>query len=149
MLVYCCSLLCKLPINQLYKLERIQHRAIRVLYKLKYESIVYISALMTSLGWLKLIYICKHRLLCITHKAKHLARYPEYLVQSIIIQSSNISSRKCNVIKLMQRSTYLAYYESDFSVIAPKSWNSLSYDTRCTSSLSLFKRKLYVHFKSL
>ena len=36
-----------------------------------------------------------------------------------------------------------------FSVIAPKSCSSLTYNIRCTSSLALFKRKLYVHFKSL
>ena len=33
-LIYCCSLLCNLPINLMYKLETIQRRAIRVLYKL-------------------------------------------------------------------------------------------------------------------
>ena len=34
----------------MYKLERIQRRAIRVLYKLNYASIISISALMRSLG---------------------------------------------------------------------------------------------------
>ena len=51
-LIYCCSLLCNLPVNLMstYKLERIQHRAIRVLYKLNFASIVSISDLMRSLG---------------------------------------------------------------------------------------------------
>ena len=44
---------------------------------------------------------------------------------------------------------YNVFSESAFSVIAPKSWNSLPYDIRCVKSISLFKRKLYVHFKSL
>ena len=39
-LIYCCSLLCNLPVNLMYKLERIQRRAIRVLYKLNFASIV-------------------------------------------------------------------------------------------------------------
>ena len=55
----------------MYKLERIQRRAIRVLYKLNFASIVSISDLMRSLAWLKFRYICIHRLLCITHKAIH------------------------------------------------------------------------------
>ena len=38
----------------MYNLERIQRRAIRVLYKLNFASIVYITALMRSLGWLNL-----------------------------------------------------------------------------------------------
>ena len=93
---------------------------------------------MRSLGWLKFSYICKHRLMCITHKAIYLV-FPEYLAQSIIIQSYNISSRKCYIMKLVQRSTYLTYFKSAFLIIAPKSWNSLPYDIHCVTSLSLFK----------
>ena len=104
----------------MYKLERIQCRAIRVLYKLNFALIVSISALMKSIDWLKFRYICKHRLLCITHKAIQL-RFPEYLAKSIIIQSYNISSRKCYIMTLVQRSTYLAYSKSAVLVIAPKS----------------------------
>ena len=134
----------------MYKLERIQRRAIRVLYKLNFASIVSISDLRRSLGWLKFRYICIHRLLCITHKAVDIHRgFPEYLAQSITIQSSNRSTRKCHIMKLVQQSTSLAFSESAFSVIAPKSWNSLPYDTRCVTSISFFKRKLYVHFKSV
>ena len=44
--IYCCSLLCNLPVNLMYKLERIQRRAIRVLYKLNVASLVSISDLM-------------------------------------------------------------------------------------------------------
>ena len=84
---------------------------------------------MRSLGWLKFIYICIHRLLC-THKAIHHG-FPEYLLQSITIQSSNRSSRKCYFMKLVQQFTSLEFSESAFSVIAPKSWNSLPYDIRC------------------
>ena len=147
-LIYCCSLLSNLPVNLMYKLERIQRRAIRVLYKLKVASIVSISDLMRSLGWLKFIYMCIHRLLCITHKVIQRG-FPEYLAQSITIQSSNRSSRKCHIMKLVQRSTSLEFSESAFSVIAPKSWHSLPYYIRCVTSISLFKRKLYVHSKSL
>ena len=72
--------------------------------------------------------------------------FPEYLAQSFIIQSSNRSSR---IPRHEVGATSLAYSESAFSVIAPKRWNSLPYDIRCITSLSLFKHKLYVHFKSL
>ena len=75
--------------------------------------------------------------------------FTEYLAQSITIQSLNRSSRKCYIMKLVQQSTSLSFSESAFSVIAPKSWNSLPYDIRCVISISLFKRKLYVHFKLL
>ena len=106
--IYCCSILYNLPVNLMYKLKRIQCRAIRVLFKLNFDSIVNISDLLRSIGWLKFRYICKHGLLCIAHKAIHLG-FPEYLTQSIIIQSYNRSSRKFYIMKLVQRSTYLTY----------------------------------------
>ena len=130
----------------MYKLGRMQSHTILVLYKLNFASLVSISDLMRYLGWLNFTYICIYRLLCITHKAIHRG-FTEYLAQSITIQSSNRSSRKCHITKLVQRSTLLAYSESAFSIISPKGWNSLPYDIRCVTSLSLFKRKLFVHFK--
>ena len=39
-LIYCCSLLCNIPLNIMLKLDMIQRRAIRTLYKLKFSSIV-------------------------------------------------------------------------------------------------------------
>ena len=40
--------------------------------------------------------------------------YHEYIAHSIIVRSSNRSSRKCKVMKFMQCSTSLAYYEFTF-----------------------------------
>ena len=71
-LIYCCIVLCKLPLHRMYKLERIQRRAVRVLYKLNYASIVSRSALMRTLCWIKCGYVVRRRLLCITHEATHL-----------------------------------------------------------------------------
>ena len=83
----------------------IQRRSIRTLYKLKLSSIVSISTLMRSLGWLKFRYLCRYRLLCITHMVIHL-RSPEYLADLIM--------------KIVQRSTIYAHSESAVSVVAPK-----------------------------
>ena len=60
-LIYLCLLLCNLQhVNLMYKLELFKRRAIRVLYKIKFASIVSISDIMRSLGWLKFRYICIH-----------------------------------------------------------------------------------------
>ena len=79
-LIYYCSFICNLPLKLMLKLEMIQRRAIRTLYKLKLFSIVSISTLMRSLGWLKFRYLCRYILPCITYKVIHL-RSPEYLDQ--------------------------------------------------------------------
>ena len=124
------------------KLEMIPRRATRTLYKLKFSSIVSISTLMRSLGWLKFRYLCRYRLLCITHKVIHL-RSPEYLADLISMHTLSRASRKCHTMKIVQCSTISAHSESAFS--APKYWNSLPYDIRCLKSLSLFKCKLSTH----
>ena len=147
-LIYCCSLLCNLPLKLMLKLEMIQRRSIRTLYKLKFSSIVSISTLMRPLGWLKFRYICRYRLLCITHKVIHL-RSPEYLADLISNQTLNRASRKCHTMKIVQRSTISAHSESAFSVVAPKYWNALPYDIRCLKSRSLFKCKLSTHLLTL
>ena len=128
--------------------EMIQRRSIRTLYKLKFSSVVSISTLMRSLGWIKFRYICRYRLLCITHKVDHL-RSPEYLADLISIQTCSRASRKCHTMKIVQRSTISAHSKSAFSVVAPKYWNALPYEIRCLKSLSLFKCKLSTHLLTL
>ena len=75
-LIYWCLLLCNLPVNLMHTLESIQRRAIRILYKLNFASIVSISDLMRSLGWLKFRYICKYRLLSIMYTAIYVDGIP-------------------------------------------------------------------------
>ena len=116
-LIYCCSLLCNLPLKLMLKLEKIQRRAIRTLYKLKFSSIVSISTLMRSLGCLKFRYLCSYRLLCITHKVIYL-RSPEYLTDLISIQTLSRTSMKYRTMKIVQHSTLSAHSESDFSMVA-------------------------------
>ena len=126
------------------KLEMIQRRSIRTLYKLKFSSIVSISTLMRSLGW----YLCRYRLLYITHKVIHL-RSSEYLANMISIKTLSRASSKCHTMIVVQPSTLSVNSESAVSVIDPKYWNSLPYDIRCLKSLSLFKCKLSTHLLTL
>ena len=99
--IYLCSLLCNLPLKLMLKLEMIQRRAILTLYKVKFSSIVSISTLMRSLNWLKFRYLCRYRLLCITHKVIYL-RFSEYLADLISIQILSRASRKCHTMKIVQ-----------------------------------------------
>ena len=110
-LINCCSLLSNIPLKLMLKLEMIQRRAKRTLHKLKFFSIVSISTLMRSLGLLKFRYLCRYRLLCITHNVIHL-RSPEYLADLISIQTLSRASRKCHMMIIVQRSTLSAHSES-------------------------------------
>ena len=130
------------------KLEMIQRRAIRTLYKLKLSSIVLISALMRSIGWFTFMYLCRYRLLCINHNVIHLIS-PEYLADMINIQTLSRASRKCHDDYCATLDFLSAHSESAFSVIDTKYWNALPYDIRRLKSLSLFKYKLSTHILTL
>ena len=145
---YCCSLFTTLPLNLLHRLETIQRRAVRILYKLNRRTMVSISSLMHSLGWLKFRLVCKYRLLCITHRAIYQAR-PKYLANVITMRTDY--RPRCvgvNIVIHLPISTTV-YAESTFAVAAPKCWNALPADIRSTESEPLFKRKLYNYFISL
>ena len=89
---YCCSLFTTLPLHLLHRLETIQRRAVIILYKLDRRTMVYISSLMHSLGWLKFRLVFKFRLLCITHRVIYQAS-PEYLDNVITLRSENLPRR--------------------------------------------------------
>ena len=89
---YCCSLFTTLTLHLLHRLETIQSRAVRILYKLKRRTMVSVSYLMHSLGWLKFRLVCKFRLLCITHRAIYRASL-KYIAN--VITTNGISTSSC------------------------------------------------------
>ena len=145
---YCCSLFTTLPIHLLYRLETIQRRALRILYKLKRRTMVSVSSLMYSLGWLKFRLVCKFRLFFITYRDIYRAS-PNYLANIITIRTDYRPRRVCSSMMLHQPITATVYAESAFAVAAPKCWNVLPADIRSTESEPLFKRKVYHYFISL
>ena len=73
---YCNSLFVFVPDNIMIKFEKIQRRAVRVLYKIKNNintntgsNYISISHIMLTLGWLRYRDLCKLKLLCLAHKA--------------------------------------------------------------------------------
>ena len=91
---------------------------------------------MRPLGWLKFRYLCRYRLLCITHKVIYL-RSPEYLSDMISIQTLSQASRKCHTMKIVQRSTISVHSESAFPEVSPQYWNVRPYEIRCLKPFNI------------
>ena len=142
-LQYCCSLFTTLPIHLLHRLETIQRRAVRILYKRKRRTMVSVSSLMHSLGWLKFRLVCKFRLLCITHRAIYRVN-PRYLANIITIRTDYRPRRIGSNMMLNQPITTRVYAESAFAVAAPKCWNALPADIRLTESEPLLNVKYII-----
>ena len=72
---YCNSLFVFVPDNIMIKFEKIQRRAVRVLYKIKNNrntntgsNYISISNIMLTLSWLRYRDLCKLKLLCLAYK---------------------------------------------------------------------------------
>ena len=114
----------------------------------KRRTLVSVSSLMHSLGWLKFQLVCKFRLLCITHRAIYRAS-PKYLANIITIRTDYRPRRVGSTMLLNQPITTTVYAESAFTVAAPKCCNALPADIRLTESEPWFKCKVYHYFISL
>ena len=74
---------------------------------------------MATLGWFTFRYLCKFRLLYITHKAIYMG-VPSYLSKGLIIRTTTRPSRKCKLVKLSLPLVSSIYADAAFTVAAPK-----------------------------
>ena len=85
---YCNSLLINIPQKLMTKVDSIQRRTVRILFKLKCNDItISMHSIMATLGWLTFRNLCKFRLLCITHKSIYMG-VPSYLLEGLIIRAT-------------------------------------------------------------
>ena len=145
------------------KIDSIKRRADRILFKLKRTDItIYIHSIMASLGWLKFrdigsFYVPMQVSIASTYASfvffalliRLYMGVPEYLSKGVIIRATTRPSRKCELMKLYVPFVSSMYADADFTVAAPKYWNSLPGELRTLSSFITFKCRLYSYMLSL
>ena len=131
------------------KFEKIQRRAVRVLYKIKNNintntgsNYISISHIMLTLGWLRYCDLCKLKLLCLAIYTGE----PKYLAELLSISTSNRPRRDCHAMKLVIPHTNSCFGNSSFSVAVPTLWNLLPNIIRTTTSRSQFKSILFKNY---
>ena len=131
----------------MHRLETIHRRVVRILYKLGRQTMVSISSLMHSHGWLKFRLVCKFSP-SFESRAIYQAS-PEYLANVITLRTDDRPRRVGSNMMLHQLITTKVYAESAFAVVAPKYWNALPAHIRSTEYKPLFNRKVYKYCISL
>ena len=137
----CCnSLFVFVPDNIMIKFEKIQRRAVRVLYKIKNNintntgsNYISISNIMLTLDWLRYRDLCKLNFLCLAHKEIYTGA-PKYLAELLSIATINRPRRDFHAMKLVMPHTNSCFGNSALSVAVPTLWNLLPNIIRTTTS---------------
>ena len=140
---YCNALLKGLPNYLLYRLQKVQNTAVRIITLCDKQD--HITPHLKRLHWLPVPLRIDFKLLLITYKIVN-GLAPSYL--SELLTPRNIprelrSSSTCNFKIPRARTT--SYGDRAFSIAAPQLWNELPPEIRDASTLSLFKSKLKTH----
>ena len=141
---YCNSLICNLPKKLLYKMQKVQNAAAKLILLGKKRE--HATPLMKKLHWLPIIYRSEYKILVLTYKVLN-GTAPVYLSELLTKHMPCRSLRSANENLLKRpRIPPNKYSERTFSQLAPSLWNGLPAAIRKTDTLNAFKRKLKTHF---
>ena len=140
------SLLYGLPKSEINRLQLVQNAAARVVAKVrKYDRI---TPVRKKLHWLPVPARIEFKIMLLTWKSLH-GQGPDYLSDLLKYKTSSHGLRLTQNL-LVDPMTYKATCgDRAFEKAAPKLWNSLPQDIRCTAKLETFKNKLKTHLFSM
>ena len=134
------ALLYGLKQSQLYRLQRIQNTAVRILLKLRKHD--HISPHLESLHWLPITARIEFKILLTTYKVMN-GLAPEYLSELLTKYSSNRNSRlNSRGLLFVPKTNYKMCGDRAFYKAAPKLWNNLPADIRRQDTVMKFKAEL-------
>eukprot|EP00794_Sanderia_malayensis_P013257 gene13257-14621_t len=139
---YCNALLYGLPANLISKLQRVQNSAARLLSLA--PKYCHITPLLKELHWLPVKFRIDYKIIIMTFKAIN-GTAPDYISDLVTLKSnSGYSLRSNDKLFLSPPSfkTLPTIGDRAFIAAAPRLWNVLPQDVRCTSNFSSFKHKL-------
>ncbi|KAK3092504.1 hypothetical protein FSP39_003753 [Pinctada imbricata] len=142
-LEYACEVWDNITINDSNRLEKLQNEAARIVTGLpKYCSL---NSLYSELSWETLKKRREKQKLGIMYKIKN-GLVPDYLSDILPPEvHENTPYNLRNSHNIQQLNTRLNLYKNSFFPATIKLWNDLPLDTRNSTSINTFKRKLYTN----
>ena len=137
---YCKYRLYGLHDNSLYRLQKIQNTAARILARLLRFS--HISATLFDLHWLPIRYRITFKICILTYQAYH--RTAQSYLYDLIVPYVNTRSLRSNDKCLIKpyKPQLRSYGDICFKYTGPQEWNKLPIHIRKSSSLYMFKTQL-------
>ena len=139
---YCNSLLVNLPTSQIFRLQRVQNNASRLITRTGRHD--HITPVLMGLHWLSVASRIHFKVLVLAYRCiKGLA--PTYLAEPLHIRTPDGHLRKDYAPTLHQCITKKSIGESAFGTTALRLWNSLPADIRNSKTLTIFRTFLETH----
>ena len=144
---YCNTLLYGLPDKLIYKIQKAQNAAARLITgTYRYD---HITPILFELHWLPVKSRIIFKILLLTFKAYHRLA-PVYICDLIAKRPSIHNLRHYDEFLLVNPWTKLKNYgDRAFSKAAPSLWNDLPYDLRSIQNVDCFKQRLKTHLFKL
>ena len=126
--VYCNALVYGVPKRLLYKLQRVQNTAARVITRVSRRQ--HITPVLQTLHWLPVTYRVQYKLLTLTYRALH-DEAPTYIKALLNVNQPARALRSNNAMLLhVPRSKTVRYGNRAFATAAPALWNKLPANIR-------------------
>ena len=140
---YCNSLFANLPIDVLFKIQRFQNQAARLILKCKKTD--HVTPMLKQLHWLPVKARILYKIAVLCHKCIH-NNAPLYVCDLVQLYEPPRQLRSANnfLLRVPKKGSKKLAGRS-FSHFAPSVWNALPQSLRTTSSLIAFKSGLKTH----
>ena len=137
---YCNALLYGLPKSSIYRLQKIQNNAARIITRTKRRE--HISPVLRSLHWLPILSRIDHKIMSLTFKAiNNLA--PKYLQEMITIYepTRTLRSQSASLLQVPKIGK-TKLIDRGFPAAAAEKWNSLPETIRQSTSIQTFQKRI-------
>ena len=139
------ALLYGLPVNQLYRLQKMQNTAARIITFTRKSA--HITPILKELHWLPVTQRIVFKLMLTVYKCVNEIA-PVYLSELLENYAPTRTLRSANMQLLQEHKSNRSWGDRSFTIAAPRLWNKLPINIRTAKNITIFKKLLKTHLMS-